>query len=199
MIPNLKNKKFSFSAKNASNSNCWVEKIIEYMNNNFSTFFYAGTKGQDIILEESVFSNWIIEYYKSKKVKYIISKKENYVIIPIEKLHDYFSIRATYRIKKSGSSKPSKKYISDIAEYMLNNENIIIQQDNKGNLLLENNAKLNEYRFIIGTFEFFISENKNKQHQIRQLSNTYHSNVIFTIILWKEQDKNDLLAFENSL
>lgn len=51
------------------------------MNNNFNLFINAGTKGEEINLKSKIFSNWIIEYYKSKNTKFFITN--SFIILPI--------------------------------------------------------------------------------------------------------------------
>ena len=54
---------------------------------------------------------WVKYYYEFVKCeKYFISNyKEDFIIVPIDRLEWYFDIHCTYRIKRSGSSNPTKK------------------------------------------------------------------------------------------
>ena len=54
------------------------------MNNNFNLFINAGTKGEEINLKSKIFSNWIIEYYKSKNTKFFITN--SFIILLILKV-----------------------------------------------------------------------------------------------------------------
>ena len=120
LIPNEDKGVFEFSPKNHSEPNEMTDIIIDYMNQSFQKFNNAGTAGEALNIDTSVFSQWIIEHYKEKNVKYVISYGRDFVIFPIEKYSDYFDISATYRIKKSGSGEPAKKDV-DIITQTINN------------------------------------------------------------------------------
>lgn len=100
LLSNDDEKLFTFSPRNKSVPNEMTNIIIEYMNKNYDRFNNAGTSGEKIDIDASIFVKWIIEHYKEKKVKYFISKKNNIIILPIDKFGDYFEVSANFRIKK---------------------------------------------------------------------------------------------------
>ena len=108
--------------------------IINYMNNDFYRFYNAGTAGAAIDIDSSVFAGWIIGHYQQRNVRYIISHDYNYVILPIRKFAEYFSITASCRIKGSGSSKPAEKDYNFITQ--------AIKQVYKNAVFFQNNKKL---------------------------------------------------------
>ncbi|MEI0526766.1 hypothetical protein R4K54_12700 [Brachyspira murdochii] len=187
---------FQYSDKNKTSVNQYSNYIIDYMNMNFEVFHNVGTKG--VYLEgisKEIFYSWIIDFYKAKNTKYFITKKIDYIIIPLEKIHEYFYIKACYRVKKSGSSDPSNKNIEEII-YFLENYNIEFKLEIDGKKLyiiteynIVNKIKINDY-----TYQFNkISEYK---YNVRRLSNTSNANVIFSIKLIKNyQEEEDLISF----
>ena len=199
LLPNEETETFQFSPRNRSEVNEMTNIIIEYMNNDFDRFHNAGTAGAGLDIDTSVFSDWIIEYYKEKNVKYVISYNEEYVIFPIDRFASYFDIVATYRIKKSGSSEPAKKDISLIKDKIQESyPNVIFYSEGK-KLFAEIKENIMKNRFQIGDYTYYFSEKSANIYEIRRLSNTYNMNVIFSIRLKKGQDKNDLDEFESDL
>ena len=108
LTPNYKNDFFIYSSKNKTPIFEQTKDIIDYMNFNFSKFANPTTAPLEIDLKESILTNWVINYYESKKVKFMITKIfNNYLLFPLKKLNNYFSVKCFYRIKKSGSTNAS--------------------------------------------------------------------------------------------
>lgn len=201
VLPNEETKTFEFSNKNKSKPNNITESIINYMNNKFEQFHHAGTKGEQLNMDDSIFAEWIIGYYKNKCVKYIITKStdNNFIILPIDKFQDYFSISANYRVKKSGSQKLSKKYVGYVEKYLDKHFNSYEKIAGEGRFLIRLDKSIIEDKFQIENHTFYFSKKENNTYEIRTLSNTYNLNVIFSIRLRKNQDVIDLLQFEDDL
>ena len=197
--PDADSHSFGFSSKNHSIQNPMTYAIIDYMNNDFYRFYNAGTAGAAIDIDSSVFAGWIIGHYQQRNVRYIISHDYNYVILPIRKFAEYFSITASCRIKGSGSSKPAEKDYDFITQ--------AIKQVYKNAIFFQNNKKLYasisepvyKKRFPINSNIFYLSDLGNDTYEIRKLSNTRNMTVIFSIKLKKSQDINDLAEFKIDL
>lgn len=180
-----KKRLFVFSDKNKTENNSFSKKIIEYMNSNFDEFIYSINQGKLIHLDsmhdsKNIFSNWIKYYYDHyKNVKYFITKDENnnWKLIDLDKLDLFFDIKAKYRMKKSGSSTPSNKYIDKIHKYLLDN-NFPIKDDI---LSVKHVDGLSYDNFIIDNKIFHFSKQDDGDFTITQLSNTHNFNVIFDI------------------
>lgn len=181
LIPNEERKQFNFSPLNASKLTKNVQTIINHMNNNFDLFLESGTKGTNIIFDscEDIFIDWVIDYYKDKNTKFIISN--NYTILPINRFEHFFNISGTYRIKKSGSSGVAMsqkdaviKHLSSLKlkgfKYYYNNGHL--------DVFTSDNVDKNTFKIANNTFMFSKRENS---YEIRKLSNTYNANVIFSI------------------
>lgn len=181
LTPNKENKEFIFSENNATVNNKYSEKIINHMNAFYEQYANAGKKGEKISFNgsEDIFINWIKDMYRQKNVKYFITN--NFKIVPMEKLSDYFTVEAVYRAKKSGSSNPSKKNINGLIEYLHNNKfNITdIKMDGK-KLYVYSTECLDGLKFLFLENEYMFRLNDNKI-EIRKLSNTCNSNVIFKL------------------
>ena len=54
-------------------------------------------------------------------------------------------------------------------------------------------------RFSVNDADYMIRAFDENIYRIRKLSNTYNANVIFSINLKNQQEKNDLLEFELAL
>lgn len=201
LTPNDTVEEFEYSFRNKSGIDEYSKRIISYMNSMYGEFRNAGTRGKSINLDEIIFINWIINYYKEKGVKFFITKgEEGFIIFPIHKFGDYFEVTAKYRKKKSGSANPSKNNISDIKKVLVDNfvkEFVIEMVGKKIHIVTE--ADIDKMRGKVGNYEYYFRKIAEKQYIVTRLSNTRNSNVIFSIKLKKEQDLEDLKLFESSL
>lgn len=143
--------------------------------------------------------NWIIEHYKNKNVKYVISCDRDYVIFPIRKFERYFNIIANYRIKKSGSGEPAKKDIPTVKQMIKSYYTTAQFYQIEKKLFVDISEKNDKDQFVIGNYTYYLSKQNSGDYEVRRLSNTYNMNVIFRIELTKSQDKKDLDEFESDL
>lgn len=199
LIPDEVTKTFIFSPKNHSKQNEMTALIIKYMNCDFDRFNNAGTAGEKLYIDNTIFSNWIVKHYQNKRVKYVISKGKDFVIFPIEEFSSYFDIEATFRIKKSGSGEPAKRDLPDV-------KNLISQKYPSVKFTLDGkkifahiDTPIYITHFIMGNYTYYLSEQTSNLFEIRRLSNTYNMNVIFSIQLKKEQNIHDLKVFESDI
>lgn len=199
LLPDENTRTFLFSPKNKSLPNPSTDLIIAYMNADFDKFHHAGTAGAAIDLDPSIFSKWIIKHYQQKKVKYVITDFDGYVILPIEKFAEYFKIGANYRIKKSGSHKPAKRDLSAICD-IVRKDYPTAQIDLSGQqLFVSLKTPLRTDTFTLGGYTYLFSPRSPERYEIRRLSNTYHMNVLLTIEAKKAQEEADLSQFTAEL
>lgn len=194
--PDVVTSTFKYTAKNPINQ--YAEKIIDFMNNDFESFKEAGTKGKDIEMDPSVFVNWITKIYKDKNVKFYIT--DNFVFVPIDKFAEFFNVTAKYRVKRSGSTDVGKTTLDKVIEHIKtlgvsNSIDEFKKLDKK--LFVTANKDIHNLRFIFDGFEYMFSKRDNV-YEVRKLSNTFNSNVIFSISLKYRTDKYDE-AFVSSL
>lgn len=204
LLPDDTSRRFIFSPRNKSLPNEMTELIIAYMNEDYDRFNAAGTAGEALNIDSDIFTQWIIGYYKEKKVKYVISKKNRIIICPIERFGEYFNVSASFRIKKSGSTEPSIKYISDVIAILQKQFGItdIYRQtvNGKRKLFANTSASLSKVRFELGNYTYYLSPNTDMgRFEVRQLSNTHNKNVIFSINVKREQLASDLEQFKMEL
>lgn len=199
LLPDAESETFIFSPRNHSEPNEMTEIIIEYMNSDFDTFNNAGTAGEALDIDSSVFSKWIIEHYKEKNVKYVISYKNNYVVLPIRRFATYFDVHAKYRIKKSGSGKPAKKDIPAVTQTIKSIYPTATFSAEGKKLFASVSGPIAHDRFVLGKYTYYFSQQSSNLYEITRLSNTYNMNVIFSIQLKKSQDPSDLAEFEEDL
>lgn len=199
LLPDEKREVFVFSPRNHGKPNKMTDIIIDYMNSDFRRFNQAGTAGQSLDIDKSVFADWIMEHYKDKNVKYVISFDRDYVIFPIRKFAQYFNIIANYRIKKSGSGKPAKKNIPAIKQMIEEYYTTAKFSQEEKKLFVNISERIHKDKFILGDYTYYLSERNFGSYEVRRLSNTYNMNVIFSIELIKGQDDSDLEEFESDL
>lgn len=187
LFPDMELGEFIYSGKNKTNCNEYAKQIIKFMNTKFEVFKNAGTKGGIIEFPKSdkIFFDWIKTLYKEKEVKFIIT--HNNIILPLEKINNYFLVTAHYRIKKSGSGDVGKRKINKVKEYILRKDysiSSIEQKDSK--LFVVSEKNIDKEKFVFENDNYMFAQRGN-MYEIRKLSNTNHANVIFLIKL-----KNDI-------
>lgn len=204
LLPNDASRTFIFSPRNKSLPNEMTELMIAYMNEDYDRFNAAGTAGEMLDIDSDIFTQWIIGHYQEKRVKYVISKRNRMLICPIEKFGDYFEVSANFRIKKSGSTEPSGKYVDAVIAALKNQFNItdVYKQTVNGKKKLFANApaNLSKARFELGNYTYYLSPQADAGlFEVKQLSNTRNKNVIFTINVKQEQLASDLEQFKSEL
>lgn len=183
LIPNDKTQTFEFSNRNASRLTPAAKEIINNMNLNYIKYKNAGTAGQNIEFENSdkFFAKWIIEYYKNKETKFIITN--NYLLFHIKDILNYFDIGCQYRIKKSGSSSVGMIHKDSVIKFIdkmkLNNYRYSY---NNGNLIVFTTDNIDKKIVKIESNSYMFSK-RSDCYEIRKLSNTKNANVIFTVNL----------------
>lgn len=205
IAPDVQKEAFNFSSRNKSEPNEISSIILEYINKDFEGYMDAGTKGKAINLNPEILASWIINYYKSKKVKYIITYINDYVIFPLEKYGEYFTITATARRKSSGSHPLSKIHhknakaailkIDENAEFNVDDKNTLYVTISPKNLSI---IKSNKYIDIEGA-TLYLSPQENNTFKVRRISQTKNLTVIFNITTKKSQSNADLDIFLSEL
>lgn len=193
--PDLTKKEFVFSKHNKSFANQSTSKIISFMNKNFDRFLEAGTAGVTIHIpdEETVFRDWIVDYYTHKNVDFLITKKDDFILVPLNEITHYFDIKARYRIKRSGSRGVSEKYIYSIKQLLNTAFDITSIRTEKDKVFVSSVTNLDKITFEHENKTYMFSK-RNNEFVIRTLSNTFNANVIFSIDL-----KNKLSIEKNKI
>jgi len=196
LLPSVENKKLTYSNKNKTQQNEFSDEIIKFINLNVDKFLNCGTAGIEILLNKDIFYKWIVNYYKNKNVKYIITKQENFLIFSIDKINKYFDITARYRQKKSGSralnsSKTDFEFAMRAAgiDFTFVGHNIVSNED-------LDSKKIKGLKYV------YLIKKSKIGYVARILSNTKNASVIFLIKLKKynsEEQKNDILNFEKDI
>ncbi|MGN0432579.1 MAG: hypothetical protein ACI4EQ_09535 [Lachnospiraceae bacterium] len=183
LLPDIVSRSFVYSSRNDTAINIYAEQIMNHMNEQFDEFKEAGTAGRDIIMEdgEDIFSNWIIQNYRNKGVRYFITN--NHTLFMVDRLKEYFNVTAKYRIKRSGSRGVGKSNIPMVLNYINNGSYCIQNTRNEGSkLFVKSDRELCNQRFILQEHEYMFSQ-RGVEYEIRQLSNTFNANVIFSVSL----------------
>lgn len=199
LLPDEESETFVFSPRNRSEPNEMTEIIIQYMNNDFHRFSNAGTSGESLDIDPSVYSDWITQHYIDRGVKYVISRKDGFVILPIRNFSSYFKITAYYRTKKSGSGYPAKKDLADVTKEIISIYPSATFEIYDSELFVALDEPLRCDRFELGKYTYYFSRTDGGTYKIKRLSNTHNMNVIFSIKLKKGQDLQDLSEFEADL
>lgn len=182
LLPNNVTGQFEYSPQNVNHINVYAEQIMQHMNNHFDEFREAGTAGKDIIMpgDQDIFANWIIDIYKQKGTRYFITN--NQTILPIEDFQEYFEISAKYRIKRSGSSSVGKGRFSSVMNFITHEFQIDTTRTDGDKLFVLSAMPYHNEHFWLDDSEYMFSL-RDREYEIRKLSNTYNANVIFSIKL----------------
>lgn len=179
----LKNERneFYFSERNKLNINEFSQQIIDYVNVN--KLNELEKKNNPLTLSQDLIVDYILEHYKEKKVKYIITKnKDNYQLIPLKKadLLKTFEFSGTLRMKKSGSRSLTKSFEDKLIQH-IEKDYISTEIINNKRMYLLNR----EGDFIIHVegYDLFFKQQENKRYIVRMLSNTNNYCIIFSLSL----------------
>jgi len=177
------NNQFYFSEKNKLSLNDYSKEIINGINAN--KLNEVNKKNIPLILSQELIVSYILEHYKEKEVKYLISKdKENYHIIPLTKqdLLKSFEFSGTLRMKKSGSRSLTKSFELKMIEQL--GDSYISQQEIENKTFYQLN-KEGDFIFNIDGYDLYFKQQENKKYIVRILSNTNNYCVIFSLNLKK--------------
>jgi len=184
----LNNNKFEFSQASVNSSNEFVEAIVEFINNNITTYINVGTKALPIGINSQILFDWVKRVYSQKGVKWVIASSlydnlntQNTTLIPLNEIDSYFDISASFRRKKSGTSHLPKTKEDDFKSH-LNRITTNYHLEKQGTKYL---LELNE---DIGTKyisdEYFLSPTgTNSTFYVKKRSSTNNANVMFSLTL----------------
>lgn len=183
------NSKFIYSSLNKSDLNASSQIIMDYINDNYQTFKDVNTSSLGIDLSPETFSTWIIQHYLNKGALFIItsSPNEDLIMFKTEDFGKYFTIKANFRRKKSGSSNLPTTHLDSVSKYLetiLNKQNInytITFSNKKYFIELDTPISFNRYQFTINNISYQLSLKSNNLYEIRKLGTTNNPNVIFSI------------------
>lgn len=215
LFPNTATRTFEYSTKNHSDYNnpingLVVSEILDFMDENFDSYANAGTKGVEIMFPKlSAEDNsrflalWIADYYSNVKHAEWLTTKDsnnNIILLPFSKLAEYFNVTACYRVKKSGSSsvKNSCKTLENVKQSIIS-----LNPDNMPEFTIVNNKLYAKFETIpqnLGNADYHlaIKGDWGTLFEVRKLSKTFNSNVIFSLRL-KQLSKEQIEATKEYL
>lgn len=200
LFPNMTTRTFEYSTKNHSDYNnpvnaLVVSEILDLMDENFDSYANAGTKGKEIVFSKlsaednsRFFALWIADYYSNvKHAEWLVTKdsNNNIILLPFSKLAEYFNVTACYRVKKSGSSsvKSSCKTLENVKQSIIS-----LNPDNVPKFTIVNNKLYAKFETIPknldnADYRLAIKGEWGTLFEVRKLSKTFNSNVIFSLKL----------------
>lgn len=214
LFPNKESKKFDVSTGVKSPDTQNRQAIVAFMDERYEKFSKVGTTGIPIKIDTGILYGWVNDFYTYKKIKFFITKSDNYIIFPMSKFSDYFDICAVYRRKRSGSSVTNEK--NNLAEL----EAGIVDNSLAGTVefssvggetrcFFHTNSNIHEKRIVCPNYTYLFKDNvhskkvslkKERVYEVRRLSNTSNPNVICQLSLKnRNQNPDDLLIFEKEL
>lgn len=176
-----KNNEYYYSDKNKLNINDFSKIIIKHINEN--KLNELNKKSIPLELDQNLIIDYIIEHYKEKQVKYIITrKKDKYELIPLihSELKNHFNFIGTLRMKKSGSRSLTKTLEDKLIMYMGDD---FVNKETSNEKILYSLNKDGDFIINIDGYDLYFKQQENKKYIIRVLSNTNNYCVIFSLNL----------------
>lgn len=214
LFPNEETEKFDISTGVKSPDTNNRQDIIAFMDERYEKFSKVGTTGIPIEIDTDILYGWVNDFYTYKKVKFFITKSNNYIIFPISKFSNYFDICAFYRKKRSGSSETNKKNnLAELETGIADNSLTGIVEfsfvGGKNRCFFHTDLNIHEKRIVCPNYTYLFKDNeyskkvslkKERVYEVRRLSNTNNPNVICQLALKnRHQNPDDLLLFEKEL
>lgn len=193
-----------FGEANKSHPTINTQKIIEYLNTD--NVKSITTKGTALYIDENIQYGWIKDFYKQRNVSFFITNYNNKkVIIPIDKIENYFNISVIVRKKGSGSGEVSKPFwdkiknsavFKDCKDQEIRNKKRYLYFDELPDELTEEKTKFQDE--IDGeSIRFQVQEVNENELYVRKLSTTSNPTVIFSLESKQGQNVEDLDLFED--
>ncbi|EOD00408.1 hypothetical protein [Caldisalinibacter kiritimatiensis] len=184
--------KFIYSPRNIYPENIYSKQIIEYLNENFSSFENVGQSSLDIQCDTYVLSKWVENHYLQKDSRFIITSnvtKGFKAIIQTEEINRYFQVSACLRRKKSGSRNLPKKDFQIakelVTEHLESMECEVVNYFKEGKktyLEVNTTNDLQKENCYFGGNFYLSEEIPREKYSVKKLSTTNNANVIFSLI-----------------
>ncbi|MDM0611593.1 hypothetical protein QTH09_11210 [Clostridium perfringens] len=195
LLKNDADSAFIYSPLNKSPLTPSAQIIINYINSNYNNFKDVNTNSLGINLPSNIFTDWITKHYLDKGALFIITSSFNgkLIVFKTEDFGKYFTIKANFRRKKSGSSNLPTSHYDSVFNYLntiFNSKNIKTnflksESTKKYYINLNTDASFDKYQFTINNVSYQLSakqnSNYNNLYEIRKLGSTNNPNVIFSI------------------
>ncbi|EGT0000593.1 hypothetical protein I9Y31_002907 [Clostridium perfringens] len=195
LLKNDTDSAFIYSPLNKSPLTPSAQIIINYINSNYNNFKDVNTNSLGINLPSNIFTDWITQHYLDKGALFIITSSFNgkLIVFKTEDFGKYFTIKANFRRKKSGSSNLPTSHYDSVFNYLntiFNSKNIKTdflksESTKKYYINLNTDTSFDKYQFTINNVSYQLSakqnSNYNNLYEIRKLGSTNNPNVIFSI------------------
>lgn len=202
LLPDFEQRKLVFSNRNKVKETENCIQIINAMNKDFD--YYSSSSLNIKQMPDSpesakIYSGWIKDCFRAKNAKYIISRSNRgFIVFPVNQLEQYFRISPVFRVKKSGSTNLPHSMQSPLEKTLQEKFGNNINLDYSENHCFLYGASQPTFQLKIGS-NVFLFKKEEGRHAVRKLSNTFNSNVIFTLNLFGEQQEKDIEQFKNEI
>ena len=178
-------------------------EINEYMNKNFDDYKKPNKGGLILKCSNKIVYKCIKRYLEDTNNKYIACKiNKTFKIIHYNQINNFFSAKAIYRKKKSGSSSVPKKSFNKLEKYVkdkFDSKDIKFTKKKKFLFKSQINNLFGKYFFLDGD-KYFVAKKKNNDfYRITKTSKTDNPNVIFVISMKDENKKDNIDLFKKDL
>lgn len=197
------NGRLVFSPRNRSKE-CYAKPFIDYMNDHYNLYNTPTTASEELDMDPDVYNNWIINHYKHKKAKFVITgDSPAFIIFPIEHYGSYFETKCNYRIKGSGTGSVAKRD-AEAVKTLFHATSYRFEPNGKKKYYYYYLSGCSGYKHAdtetLGEYTYYVSRVCDSgEIRITRKSNTRNANVIFSIKLKKNQSHDDIELFKKAL
>lgn len=184
VLKDLKSSSFIFSSANKGNE-LRAQAIIKHMNDQFE--YYSSKKSVALRCSKNEMIDSVKSYLSSKKVKFLISSNHHsdFVKYPIritkaDNIEKHFDISGVYREKKSGSSNLPAKDLENFKNILGMKFSSFKIEQSKGKTYVSFGESAPKSPYLKNSL-YFLSKKNELHFEVRKLSNTNNSNVIFKL------------------
>lgn len=186
---NFNTAQFEYAENNFVELNEFSRKIIDGLNMSCSEFKETKRIGEAVSFENcrDAINGWILKSFKDNGVSYLVTN--DYRILPIENLFDYFKISARYVIKREDSTSVGSENVNEVSQYLISEfpgDEVKIEGDK---VFIFTERTLFRARLVIGRFGYMFTKRGNA-FEVRRLSDRFFANVLFFMELKPNENIN---------
>lgn len=196
-----------FECSETANDNEAASKIMRYINNNIDDFVkltVPHTSKVMLDLDQSVFAEWMHDYYKNKNVAFFITALNNeYAIFKntVRNILKYFDIVAFARYYSNGSKNLPLNQRDSVIAALNELYHISSVKFNDRETIVKINSNIIDPYFEVDGTRFYLSDKNQKQNEYRimKISGVGSPRILFGLSAKSTQDVKDLDQFAKYL
>lgn len=196
-----------FECSETADQNDAASKIMSYINDNFDSFVKLTEPHSSKImfdLDQSVFAEWISDYYTKKNVEFFITAmNDEYSIFKntAENLMKYFDIYAFARYYSNGSKDLPLGQREDLIAGLKKLCKVSSVTFNDRQSIIKVKDVIDQPYFDVNDTKLYLSDKNQKpnEYRVMKISGIGSPRILFSLHTKSSQDAKDLSQFEKYL